>query len=162
MNFSFITDDLAVGTTPETFDDVALLQVAGITHIINCRDDVDDASLLIDTKIEYLWDGTKDWTPQAALGLEPKDLEWFKKAFNFWWTVRSNNLSYKLYIHCTMGVNRSATLAWAFLRALRIKDFDCDSLIDTHRPIAIFGTFADHPWRKDAAKALIEMGFLHG
>lgn len=163
MNFDFVTENIAVGTTPETQDDVKALVERGVTHILNCRDDHDDARLLQTSPwlMNYCWNGTKDWTPKAALGLEPKPAEWFQKSLDFWGDL-SDGPEHRIFIHCSMGVNRSATTAWMFLRAMQLKGEDCDLIIDRHRPVAIFGTFADHPWRKDAERALVQLGYLRG
>jgi protein tyrosine phosphatase (PTP) superfamily phosphohydrolase (DUF442 family) len=162
MNFDFITDNMAVGTTPEGAYDVSRLSRAGITHVINCRAESDDIPLLQET-FQYLWNGTSDWTPRAALGLEPKPVEWFQNSLAFWVNkFASFEPSKKLFVHCSVGVNRSTTTAWMFLRALQLMANDCDILIDRHRPIATIGTFFDHPWRKDAETALKELGYIRG
>lgn len=160
MNFDFITDNMAVGTTPETQDDVKALVEKGVTHILNCRDDHDDGPLIRTSPwmMNYCWNGTSDWTPKAAIGLEPKPVEWFKKSLDFWkvWNIPDK----RVYIHCSAGVNRSATTAWMFLRALQINGGDCSYIVDTNRLVASFGLIADHPWRVDAEKALTALGYI--
>ena len=158
MNFNFVTDRMAVGTTPDVAGIARLLDV-GVTHLINCRDDHDDAATLAGSEIEYLWDGTKDWDLEAGLGNEPKPPEWFEQGLLFWLPRLAEERA-RLYVHCSAGANRSATMAWCLLRATGIDALDCDMIIDRHRLIAIFGTFADHPWRQDAEGALKQFGYL--
>lgn len=159
MNFDRITDNVYVGTTPENASDVAALQRAGVTHLIDCRDDLDDAPLLGASGIVYLWNGTPDWTLQAMFGKEPKPVSWFKASLDFWYGCR-NDPANRLYVHCSAGVNRSATTAWMLLRSLQLSGPVCDWIIDSHRLISTFGTFADHPWRADAENALRQLGYI--
>lgn len=158
MDFSRICDNLLVGTTPETETDVQLLLNEGVTHVINCRDDVDDAKLF-SGRFRYLWNGTPDWNPSAPFGGEPKPASWFEKSIEFWYGPR-NDPQNRLLVHCSAGVNRSATTAWMLLRSLQIDGADADIIIDTHRPAATWGTIADHPWRNDAETALRMLGYI--
>lgn len=158
MDFDFVSENIAVGTTPETSADVQRLVADGITHVINCRDDHDDAVLLAG-RFRYLWNGTPDWNPSAPFGGEPKPASWFEKSIEFWYGPR-NDPKNRLYVHCSAGVNRSATTAWMLLRSLQVDAADCDLIIDTHRPVATFGTFFDHPWRTDAETALRILGYI--
>ena len=160
MNFDFITDNMAVGTTPETTADLQTLLDAGFSHVLNCRDDHDD-SVLLARHFQYCWNGTPDWTPQAALGLEPKPVEWFQKSLEFWQEYLGPRQSrYRIYVHCTAGVNRSATTAWMFLRALRLKHDDCSWIIDHNRLVALVGEIIDRTWRNDAENALRTLGYI--
>ena len=158
MDFNFVTENIAVGTTPETETDVQVLLNEGVTHVINCRDDVDDAALFAG-RFRYLWNGTPDWNPSAPFGGEPKPVEWFRKSIEFWYGPR-NNPKNRLLVHCSAGVNRSATTAWMLLRSLQIDGADCDIIIDTHRPLATWGTIADHPWRDNGEYALRMLGYI--
>lgn len=160
MDFDFVADNLAVGTTPETAADVQALVDAGVTSIINCRDDHND-SVLLAGRFTYLWNGTPDWNPTAPFGGEPKPVSWFEKSLVFWYG-RRNDPANRLLVHCSAGVNRSATTAWMLLRSLQLGGGSCDWIIDTHRPVATFGTFFDHPWRTDADNALIALGYIRG
>ena len=46
------------------------------------------------------------------------------------------------------------------LRSLQLDGADCDYIIDSHRLIATFGTFFDHPWRDNAETALRKLGYI--
>src|SRR6266550_3554176 len=104
MNFDFVTDRLAVGTTPNTANDVATLLAAKITHLINCQIEHDDALLLAGSGIIYLWDGTEDWNP---LQRTYKPSEWFQKGVEIGLPALCRPQT-KLYVHCHAGTNRSA------------------------------------------------------
>jgi hypothetical protein len=163
MNFDFITDNMAVGTYPETAGDVLTLKDAGITHVLNVRE-IDDLIIVKDA-FPYCWNPTADWNPNEPFGKEPKPVEWFANSLDFWYPpgvgwFTDERPHYRLYCHCSAGVNRSATTAWMFLRALQLRALDCDLLIDSHRLIATFGTIFDHPWRQNAEDALRTLGYI--
>jgi hypothetical protein len=57
-DFDFVTSRLATGTAITGPADVQVLVAAGVTHIIDCRDDFNDAPLLAgNPAISYLWNG---------------------------------------------------------------------------------------------------------
>jgi hypothetical protein len=159
MNWDWITENMAVGTPPESFDDGQQLKFAGITHVLNVNDQPDFPAYI--EPLIYCWNPTADWNPLEPLGQEPKPVEWFKKSLDFWEPnmVLPMMRNYKLYCHCSAGVNRSATTAWMFLRALQLKGFDCDFILE-NRLRATFGIVFDHPWRKNAEDALRTLGYI--
>ena len=87
---SEITSQIWVGPAIESDADVkALMSKVNPTRIINCRIEFDDATLLGPAGLPtgppfYLWDGIPDWTPEAAIGLEPIPDSFFKKGLDFW------------------------------------------------------------------------------
>lgn len=165
MNYTFITDNIAVGTYPEGSDDVAKLKRANITHVLNVRE-FDDIQLVKDS-FEYLWNPTADWNPSVPFGGEPKPLEWFSESLGFWFSPVLvappvlPMLNRRIFVHCSEGINRSATTAWMFLRALQLKPDDCSEIVD-NRLVAIFGTLFDRPWRNQAEAVLKLLGYVRG
>lgn len=160
MNFNFISDNMAVGTYPEVAADVARLKAVGITHVLNVRefDDIPE----VKEAFTYCYNPTADWNKTEPFGGEPKPVSWFEKSLDFWLPAGPFVLpvTCKVYCHCSAGVNRSATTAWMFLRALQLDGADCDIIIDRHRLISTFGTFFDHPWRQNAEDALRTLGYI--
>ena len=105
---TFLTPWLAVGGALEAADvDDALRQ--GITHIVNCRVSFDDSEL-INGRAAYLWDPAPD-------DRRPKEPRWFLEAIEFVRTARRDPDA-KVLIHCTGGIDRSPSLAYAVLRSL--------------------------------------------
>lgn len=158
MDFNWVTDRLAIGTTPETLADVTTLQDWGVSHIINCRDDLDDAPLLKGTSITYLWNGTADFSASQLLSPTHKPVEWFQKGIEFALPMFAGPKA-KLYVHCIAGANRSATLAWTILRALGLTTAECFAVIDSHRFIDIPGLI-ECGWWKDGAAACKTLGYV--
>lgn len=162
MNFSRIADNLFVGTYPEVAADVARLKAVGVTHVLNVRefDDIPE----VKEAFTYCYNPTADWNPSVPFGGEPKPVEWFEASLDFWPYAKlgQHGLPFvdHLYVHCSAGVNRSATTAWMFLRALQLDGADADIIIDRHRLISTFGTFFDHPWRQNAEDALRTLGYI--
>jgi hypothetical protein len=157
MNRSFVTDRLVIGTTPESLTDLKELEVAGVTHIINCRSELNIEGLLAGNifKFKYLWNPTDDWNPFKP---EHKTLAWFQTGVEFALPVFVVPRT-KVYVFCHMGANRSATLAWAILRALGITPGNCYAIIGSHRAIDIFG-IPECGWWRDAEAALKTLGYL--
>lgn len=158
MDFDFITDNMAVGTWPQNLADVQQLREFGITHVLNVRE-IDDIPE-VKSAFTYLWNPTADWTPEAAIGKEPKPVNWFRASIDFWNPDEWFGWRKRLYCHCSAGVNRSATTAWMFLRAMHLKAADCSWILDHNRPWAALGEVFDRTWRSDAQSALIEMGYI--
>lgn len=105
---TFLTPWLAVGGALAAADvDDVLRQ--GITHIVNCHVSFDDSEL-INGRAAYLWDPA----PDDRL---PKEPRWFLEAIEFVRKARRDPRA-KVLIHCTGGIDRSPSLAYAVLRSL--------------------------------------------
>jgi len=149
MNWNWVTERLAVGSRPRTIDDVQSLAAAGITHILNVCD-VDDAPTIApaawsDLKIEaYRFNPTVD-------DGEPKPVSWFADSLAF---INPFLGSYntRWLIHCYDGVDRSASTAYASLRALGFSRADAWLQIVKNRPIT-----AAMRYCKDADAAIKEL-----
>jgi hypothetical protein len=152
MNYDFVTDRLAIGTTPDSIADLN-----PFTHVIDCRAELDIAPMLVNSRFDgrYLWAPTADWSP---LHPEHKPPAWFKPGVEFGLQTLSRPQT-RLYVFCHMGANRSATMAWAILRAFGMMPGDCYAIIGSHRPIDIFG-LAECGWWRDAETALTSFGYI--
>lgn len=152
MNYDFVTDRLAVGTTPDAVSDLA-----PFTHVIDCRAERDIVALLAGSPYasRYLYAPTGDWVP---LAFTHKPIDWFKLGVGFALPVLAVPRT-KLYVFCHAGANRSATMAWAILRALGMTTGECFGIIDSHRAIDIPGLL-ECGWWRDAESALRVLGYI--
>src|SRR5438132_13324940 len=127
-DYDFITLRLATGAAIVTDRDVEQLVQDRITHIIDCRSEVDDRSLIkgysqrkigktnprLKTELQYLYNGVPDDN-------KPKPPEWFGKSIDFALEAFSHHGT-RVYVHCAAGVNRGPSTAFAILLALGL---DC-------------------------------------
>jgi hypothetical protein len=161
LNFNWLTERLAVGTTPESLDDLGALASRGVTHLIDCRAELDIYDLVAasnrqrGTKFQYLWDGTEDWIPVSH---QRKGVAWFQQGIDFALPVLARPGG-KLYVFCHEAANRSPTLAWTILRALGSTREQCFLAVDTGRPIATPGLL-ECGWWRDGEAALRELRYL--
>jgi hypothetical protein len=129
-DFDFVTSRLATGAAITGPADVQALSSAGITHIIDCRDDFDDAPLLAnDPAMSYLWNGVPDDGNAATHGDA-----WFGKSLRFALPALSGP-HVKLYCHCAAGRNRGPSTAFAIMLASGFTASDAESIIRAARPI---------------------------
>lgn len=160
MNFDFVTDRLAIGTSPESAQDVQDLMNSGITHVLNCRAEQDDARWFVGFELgapgHYLWNGTEDWFP-----LHPthKPVDWFQRGIEFAFPILSQAGPFKLLVHCKAGANRSGIMGYAILRAFGLTQGEAMAAIDTHRFITIAG-LVETGWKRDAEDAVKELKYL--
>jgi protein-tyrosine phosphatase len=125
-DFSVITPRLVTGAAITDPEDVAALITAGVTHVIDCRDDFDDSELLADHGLLYLWNGTPD-------DGTTKPPAWFDRSLSFALPAIAQPRT-KIYAHCAAGVNRGPSTAYAILRALGWLPTVADALIRSKRP----------------------------
>src|SRR2546423_1161471 len=77
VDYNFVDNRLATGAALSGPDDVKAMVDAGITHVIDCRGEFDDAPLFAQfPQIHYLYNGTND-------DGQPKSVEWFQKSIEF-------------------------------------------------------------------------------
>lgn len=146
MDYNFVNHRLATGGAITDDNDVQGLIKAGITHIINCRAEFDDASLLAKyPQIQYLWNGVHD-------DGKPKPVDWFEKSITFA-LIALSQPGNKVYAHCFAGVNRGPSTAYAILRALGLNDVEAEGMIRVNRPIALIH------YRKDADAAITALKY---
>jgi hypothetical protein len=124
-DFSFVGARLATGAAVTSADDVAALTAAGISHVIDCRAEFDDAPLL-GPAFAYLWDGTAD-DGQA------KPPEWFGRGLTFGLGALAQPRT-RVLCHCAAGVNRGPSMAYCLLRSLGIDPAAAEQMIRLARP----------------------------
>lgn len=128
-DFAFVTARLATGAKVNSDADVQALVDAGITAVIDCRIEFDDTPLLAThPQLLYLWNGTAD-------DGEPKPPQWFEKSLTFALPLLARP-QHKVYAHCSAGVNRGPSTAYAILRAFGLSSPIAFNLVKTARPQA--------------------------
>ena len=108
-DFGMITARLATGAAITDQADVTALIRAGVTHVLDCRAEFDDAQLLAGAGLTYLWD------PTADDGLPKPDM-WWSSGLTFA-TGAYSRLGTCVLAHCAAGVNRGPSMAYGVLRA---------------------------------------------
>lgn len=155
MDFSVVTAHVATGAAVSSEADVEALVAAGITHVIDCREEFDDAPLLAShPALSYLWNGTPD---DGAT----KPPEWFQKSLAFALPALAATPVVQspipvrpvVYAHCAAGMNRGPSTAYAILLALNFAPNAAETAIRAVRPQV------ELRYKQDAINALKEMGF---
>ncbi len=149
ISFDFVTTRLATGGGITTEVDVAALKSVGITHVIDCRDDVDDAGLLEGSGLVYLWNPTAD-------DGQTKPKEWFQKGIVFALEEALKLPGTKLYSHCHVGRNRGPSMAAAIMMAQGWSEALTRADINIHRLLTIGGI----RYINDARAAVEALGYV--
>lgn len=153
-HFGFVTERLAVGDD-EYEVSLAIadaLHEAGITHILDCRDESEifylrrPMGFQADKRFEYLHNPTNDDGKQKEAG-------WFLTTLNYATRVFTND-SARLYIHCAAGVSRGPSATYAVLRFL-----GC-SKSEATRAILGARQYAQITYARSADTALEHLGIL--
>ena len=124
MNFSQITDDLFIGTTPHR-KDYDVLRALGVRLVINMRFTRGPKPRFRDLQIQYLWLHTFD-NP-----LIPIPLRAFTRGVNAALDVIHNGG--KVYVHCAHGRHRSVAMGAAILIAQGMSANEAIELIKERR-----------------------------
>lgn len=127
MNFSPITDDLFIGTTPSA-EDYNHLRGLGVRLVINMRVEYRPRKDPHPTPLELLWLPTFD-SPLVPIPM--RALHRGAKAALA--TIRSGG---KVYAHCAGGVHRGVTMGACILIAQGHTPQAAMKLIKTKRPLA--------------------------
>jgi protein-tyrosine phosphatase len=136
----FVTPWLAVGDALQTARDVDAVLRRGITHILNCRVGFDDRTL-IGNRVGYLWDPA----PDDRL---PKEARWFLEAIEFVRDARRDPAA-RVLVHCTGGIDRSPSLAYAILRSAGWSPAGAElAIVDAHPGARLI-------YREDAERAVL-------
>lgn len=142
---NFVAPRLSTGGALGGPADVDLLAAAGITHVIDCRTEFDDGSLLAQ-RFHYLYDPTAD-------DGQTKPPAWFQPGIAFALQALSQPGN-RIYAHCAAGVNRGPSMCYAIMRALGWSASDAASTIKTARPVA------QVRYAADADVAVASLGYV--
>jgi dual specificity phosphatase 3 len=145
-DFSFVTSRIATGAALSGPEDVAALAVSGITHVVDCRAEFDDAPLFGEGPMLYLWNGTAD-------DGQPKEPGWFAKSLVFAMPALGSFPNSKILFHSSAGVNRGPSTAYAVLRALGLSPALSEALIRKARPQVGLA------YMRDADRAVAALGY---
>jgi len=107
LNFSWITDELAVGGVFRRAD-IPKLRSMGVNAVVDCRaEDRDDQEALYKHGIELLWLPAPDTHEISQESLD-EGVEWVKRRID---------LGQRVYVHCLHGVGRGPLLGSCVLVA---------------------------------------------
>jgi protein-tyrosine phosphatase len=121
----FVTKRLAFGSGITKWRHVELLQKLGITHVINLRHNVHDKKV---REFVSLWLPFKD-------DKRPRPRWFYKEALRFYRrALRKRNT--KIFVMCRLGICRSASLTYFFLRASGKPETEARRLVIEARPWA--------------------------
>ncbi len=132
-NADFITDFLAIGGDLDHDIEKALTQavelvdIAAITHILDCRSEAEENLWARFPDVDYCWDGIDD-RPQAATA------RWFERITD--WALCAIGGGGTVLTHCHMGINRGPSAGYAILLCLGWDPIDALDAIRAARPIA--------------------------
>ncbi len=127
MNFSSITEDLFIGTSPNRRD-FETLRGLGVSLVINMRWRPGPRPAVDDPSIRYLWLHTFD-NPFLPIPLRSL-IQGVQEAIK---TIQEGG---KVYTHCAKGRHRSVAMAAAILIAQGHDPLEAIGLIKEHRPVA--------------------------
>ena len=142
---NFVTPRLATGAALTGPPDLDALSGTGITHVIDCRTEFDDGSLLA-RRFHYLYDPTAD-------DGQPKPPGWFQPGIVFALQALSQPAT-RVYAHCAAGVNRGPSMCYAIMRAFGWSAADAAGTIRSARPVAQIR------YSPDADAALASLGYF--
>ena len=107
MDYSWITERIALGGGIWREENMAEMARAGFTHIINMQVEFDERSLAAPHRIEVLWNPIDD-------DFQPKPPEVFQRGVQFAQQALRDPAA-RLYIHCAAGVHRAPMMTLALL-----------------------------------------------
>jgi len=107
MDYSWITERIALGGGIWREENMAEMARAGFTHIINMQVEFDERSLAAPHSIEVLWNPIDD-------DFQPKPPEVFQRGVQFAQQALRDPAA-RLYIHCAAGVHRAPMMTLALL-----------------------------------------------
>lgn len=136
MNFSLITPDLFIGTTPST-KDYNQLRDLGVRLVINMRFSIAPRPDRHHTPIQTLWLRSID-SPFFPIAIH-KLIRGVQPALD---VICSGG---KVYAHCAYGRHRGAAMGACLLIAQGMDPYDAMELIKSKRPQADPGAFYIRP-----------------
>ena len=130
MDWSWITGRIAVGGGIWNATNMAEVERAGITHVIDMQLEFDDRPLAEGLSVQVLWNPIDD-------DFLPKPPDVFRVGVDFAREALDVDGS-KILIHCAAGVHRAPMMALALLCSLGWKFMDAVVLIESRRPVVDF------------------------
>jgi len=130
MEWSWITGRIAVGGGIWNAENMAEVERAGITHVIDMQLEFDDRPLAEGLSVQVLWNPIDD-------DFLPKPPDVFRVGVDFAREALDVDGS-KILIHCAAGVHRAPMMALALLCSLGWKFMDAVVLIESRRPVVDF------------------------
>ncbi len=130
MDFSWVTERIALGGGIWNAKNMEVLAGAGVTHVLDMQIEFDDTPLGEQYGVKVLWNPTDD-------DFLPKPPELLERGVGFAKEAVGEEGS-KLYIHCAAGVHRSAMMTLAVLCSMGWEMEPAMVLIETHRPVVDF------------------------
>ena len=127
LDYSWITDRIAVGGGIWTAENMAELVRLGFTHDIDMQLEFDDTPLADGRNIAVLWNPTDD-----DFQLKSPDL--FRRGVDFA-LAALDDPDARIYIHCAAGVHRAPMMALAILRATGWSLIDAADLLVSRRNV---------------------------
>jgi|SRR5579864_6824677 len=110
MDFTWITDRIALGGGIWNAANMATLVNAGITHILNMQVEFDERALGEAHGVTVYWNPIDD-------DFQPKPPDVFQRGVNFALEAMKDPKA-KLYVHCAAGVHRAPMMTLAILCAM--------------------------------------------
>ena len=103
--FTQVTPTLYLGARP-TRERVQELRSAGVTHIVSCLKEEDRLQMeFLQQDFRHLFFGVHDGIREDIAGT-------FSQFFDFTEAATASDPNAKLFVHCEVGVSRSATTPW--------------------------------------------------
>jgi len=130
MDITWVTDRIGVGGGIWNADNMALVSLAGVTHIIDMQIEFDDTALARAHGIAVCWNPVDD-------DFEPKPEEVFVRGVEFALTALGEDGT-KLFVHCAAGVHRAPMMTLALLGVMGWSVKDAMEMIERKRPAADF------------------------
>ena len=130
LDYQFVTDRLAIGSSVRTAEGMQELARSGITHVINMQSEFDNRRFSEGTGVRVLWNGCED-------DFLPKPPELFWAGVQFALEALESPDS-KILFHCAAGIHRSPLMLLAVLRVLGHDEEEGIGMILEARPEAGF------------------------
>lgn len=133
VNWTWVTDQMAVGGVYYSVPVATKIVAEGFTHIIDCRASIGDLAGMARVpgfaNISYHYLGTRD---DGAT----KGAEWFGPLVQTGLAILADPTA-RLLMHCAAGYNRGPSAAYALLRMLGYSMEECFSLIMAKRSVGL-------------------------
>jgi protein-tyrosine phosphatase len=130
MDMSWVTGRIAVGGGIWNAENMAQVERAGVTHIIDMQTEFDDTPLAAPHGIAVLWNPIDD-------DFQPKSPDVFQRGVDFALEALDEKET-KVFVHCAAGIHRAPMMTLAILCSLGWKLADALQLIEARRPVVDF------------------------